>query len=328
LLSAFMVLLTLNACNNNHFEADISDVKAEISIHRFDLEIRKLTPENSKEMIQEFQNKYGIFYDIFNRKILQLGTPENPTYAPDFYNFVMYNEAEGIFEACDKTFGDFSKQKRQLTKLFRHYKYYFPKDTLPEIITFMSGFNHSAVTVDNYLAFALDKYLGSDSPFYSGADRYLRKRMDKAYIPTDAAGAWAEQKYPKIFDNPTLFQEMIHQGKTQYFIHSMLPEYPDTLRWMYTSKQLDWAERNEANIWNHLAEDKLLFSTDRMTIRQYTETAPFTIPLSDVSAPRAAVYVGYKIVLSYMKNNPQISLKTLMEEEDYQKILSAAKYHP
>lgn len=328
MLSAFTALLTLNACNDNHFEADISDVEAELSVHRFDREIREFTPENSDEMIKQFQNKYDIFFDVFNRQILRLGATENPAYTPNFYNFVMYNEAEGIFEACDETFGDFSKQKEQLTKLFRYYKYHFPKDTLPEIISFISGFNHSAVTVENYLGIALDKYLGSGSPYYSGADKYLRKRMDKAYIPTDAAAAWAEKKYPQNFDNPTLFQQMIYKGKIQYFIHSMLPEYPDTLRWFYTAKQLDWAQRNEANIWNHLAEDKLLFSTNRMKIRQYTETAPFTIPLSDASAPRAAVFVAYRIVLSYMKNNPKISLKTLMEEEDYQKILSSANYHP
>lgn len=321
-------MLLQSACKEKHFEADISGIDVSPRIHRFDRELRKYSLEKSDSLIQQYKEKYKDFYAVFNHRILRLGASSEPGYAANLYNFVMYNEAQGIFDNCENVFGDFSEEEQKLEKLFRYYKYHFPNDSLPETVVFLSGLNHSVVTVENFLGIALDKYLGKDKPVYSGAERYLRRRMDKAYIPTDVAAALAEQRFPLESEGPAMFQQMMYKGKVQYFIHSVLPNYPDTLRWIYTSRQLDWAERNEANIWNHLTEDELLYTKDRLKIRQYTGTAPFTIPLSDSSAPRAAVFTGYKIILSYMKNHPEISLKELMNENDYQKILAAANYHP
>ena len=316
------------SCSDNHFSADTSDIALEININKFDKEIRSYDIKQADKFIAENKEKYKEFFEIYNTQILQLNVNDSLYYKENFYNFVLYNEAEGIFDNIDVTFGDYSQLNSQLTDLFKHYKYHFPKKKIPSIITFLSGFNLSVVTTENFIGIGTDRYLGADSKYYQGLDKYIKSRMDKAYIPVDIAGAIAESDY--LFDpqGSHMLQHMIYKGKIQYFINSLLPEYSDTLRFMYTKKQLSWARKNEANIWNHLAEDKLLFSNDRMQIKQYTDNAPFTIPLSDSSAPRAAVFVGYKIVLQYMKNNPEITLKTLMEEEDAQKILSGANYHP
>lgn len=325
LIAGLMILI---GCTDDPFDSDISDIEVQLKIERFDRELRNFTPGKADSLIPYFRSKYDYFFEVFNRQILQIGSADSPAYAENLHHFVLYNESEGIFNAADEIFGNFSEENSKLTDLYKRHKFHFPNDTLPVTVLFLSGFNHSVVTVESYLGIALDKYLGYQSPYYGGADLYLRKRMDKAYLFTDVAAALAEADFPPPFDSPNMFEKMIYEGKKQYFINSMLPETHDTLRWFYTAKQLDWAERNEANVWNHLQEDQLLFSDDRMKIRQYTEIAPFTIPLSDASAPRAAVFVGYKIVFYYMKNHPHVSLEELMKEDDYQNILAGANYHP
>ena len=52
------------------------------------------------------------------------------------------------------------------------------------------------------------------------------------------------------------------------------------------------------------AQQKLLYSTDYSEIRKFTGDGPYTTIFTDVSAPRAGVFVGFKIVEHYMKNNP------------------------
>ena len=67
-------------------------------------------------------------------------------------------------------------------------------------------------------------------------------------------------------------------------------------------------------MWQYLIEKDLLFSTDQLTIRKLTGEAPFTSYFTNESPGRAAVWIGFRIVESYMVKNPDISL-----EESYEK---------
>lgn len=75
-------------------------------------------------------------------------------------------------------------------------------------------------------------------------------------------------------------------------------------------------------------EHELLFTTEIIEIRKIVGEAPFTITFSNNSAPRIGVFIGRKIIHSYMDENPEISLQDLMNNNNYQKILNKAKYIP
>ncbi|MEA2043104.1 MAG: hypothetical protein U9N85_11215 [Bacteroidota bacterium] len=323
-----LILFSLFSCNENPFEADISTIDLNVEVNHFDAEIKNFNINNADTFINKKTTKYKDFFEIYNSQILRLSLHDSTHYKENFLNFIKYNKAEGIFAAVDSIFGDYKILDGQIIQLLKYYKLHFPEKELPNIVTFLSGFNHSVITTESYLGIALDKYLGKDCNFYQGADKYLRYRMDKAYIPVDVAGAIAESEFLFNLKGSNMLENMIYRGKVQYFTNSLLPNYPDTTRFIYTEKQLEWVQQNEANIYNHLTEDKLLFSNDLLKIRQYTQNAPFTIPLSDASAPRAAAFVGYKIVFAYMQNNPNLSLSDLMNENDTQKILDGANYNP
>ena len=81
-------------------------------------------------------------------------------------------------------------------------------------------------------------------------------------------------------------------------------------------------------MWTFLVEHKLLFNTENLTIKKLTGEAPFTSLFPRESPGRADVWVGFRIVSAYMKHHNDVSLKTLMEDLDYQKILNGAKYDP
>ena len=107
-----------------------------------------------------------------------------------------------------------------------------------------------------------------------------------------------------------------------------MPETSDTILFGYTARQLDFCVHNEKQMWNYLVSHDMLFSTDGFLIRKFTGEAPFTSYFTEESPGRAVVWNGYRIIQSYMKNNPKVSLKDMMVMTDCQDILSGARYRP
>ena len=57
-------------------------------------------------------------------------------------------------------------------------------------------------------------------------------------------------------------------------------------------------------MWEYLVEHDMLFSTDPMLIKKLTGDAPFTSYFTSESPGRAANWIGFRIVESYMRKNP------------------------
>ena len=108
----------------------------------------------------------------------------------------------------------------------------------------------------------------------------------------------------------------------------MFPNSSDSLKIGFTSDQMLWCIKNEKQMWNYLIEKKLLFSTDYMTINKHINPAPFTSGYPKESPGRASIWLGWKIVDAYMERNSDLTLKNLMLDDDYQKILSESRYEP
>ncbi|MGC3977958.1 MAG: hypothetical protein QM751_06835 [Paludibacteraceae bacterium] len=58
-----------------------------------------------------------------------------------------------------------------------------------------------------------------------------------------------------------------------------------------------------------MVDKTIYFQTNVKLIGQYLNDAPFTTPISQESPGRLGVYIGWRIVDSYMENNENISLE-------------------
>jgi hypothetical protein len=121
---------------------------------------------------------------------------------------------------------------------------------------------------------------------------------------------------------------MIHEGKLKYFEKCMVPEIIDTLLFGFTRDQMRFCLNNEDQMWTYLVEHDLLFSSDKFIIRKLTGEAPFTSYFTNESPGKAAVWIGFRIIESYMERNSNISLEEMMKNTDVQDILVNAKYNP
>ena len=60
----------------------------------------------------------------------------------------------------------------------------------------------------------------------------------------------------------------------------------------------------------------------------YLNDGPFTAEVSQDAPGRLGVWLGWRIVESYMEHNEEVSLQELLAEGDAQKILELSFYKP
>lgn len=311
-------------------ETKVEKTHVTIHIERFEKDLFAINLDSIDPSIKKLQKKYGEFFDMMNYKVLKLGNPKDPRYdyglkkfLTDYFISLNYNKVKEVYPNVDQLSTD-------LGKAFTKYKEYFPGKRIPRVYTCISGWNQSIINSDTILGICLDKYLGENCEYYNQLqlDKYMRYTMQKDYIVPDCMRLWGYATFTFNDSASNLLSNMLYEGKIWYYMKQVLPEIQDTLIFGYTPDQLKWCINNKKQMWTYLLEHKLLFSTEYMTIRKLVYPAPFTVYFTNESPGRAAVWLGYKIVESYMKNNSEVTLAQLMTETDYQKILRKSNFKP
>ena len=328
---AFVILIVFISCKSNPLKVDISKIKNEIKIVRFEKELFALTKTDSLQPVVELREKYPGFFDVFTYKIIQIGGIDDTLFMAGLNQFLTDSMILSVKSETEKRFSDFEPIENEFVKAFKYYQFHFPDKKLPVVYTFISGFNHSVVTAENIIGIGLDKYLGRDCEWYqklNSTPQYKILNMHPGKIVPDAVYAWGMTEFNNNSNATTLLDHMIYQGKLMYFTDALLPDTPDSLKIGFTQKQLKWCKMNEAEMWGNLIENKLLYSNKRMDIVRYINAAPSTSGFPSESPGRTGVWLGWQIVRRYMQKFPETSLPALMQNTDYQQILNDSKYFP
>lgn len=317
-------------CRNNPLKPNISDIRLTIKILRLDKDLFNVRLINQDTNITALEKKYGVFFSLYNKKVLALGNINDPAY-PSFLNQFL-TDSMTIYskKRIDSMFNDLHWLEQKLQTSFRYYKYYFPSKPIPEVITILSGFNQSIVVTAEALGISLDNYLGTDCPSYRmlGLPDYKKINMIPEKIPTDAMYAWAISEFETGENENNLISVMISQGKIMYFLDAVFPDEPDYLKIGYKPDKIEWCKQHENAMWTFLIENKLLFDNSRMNILRFTGPGPFTNSFTSDSPGKTGVWIGWQIVRKYMKKHPEVSLPTLMSDKNYHKILNESGYDP
>jgi hypothetical protein len=327
-----LIVLMAGSCKRNQYKINVSDLKVKLSVQRLEKDLFTLNPEEIPSHVVSLKQKYGTFLQLFSY-VINTGDINDPSFGDFLVRFATDRQNNEVFDSTLKVFPDVSFIEEGLQDAFGHYRYYFPDKPVPAVYTCISGFNNSIITGDSVLGISLDRYLGAHSAFYPQLNiyKYISDRMTPVNIVPDCMYGWAASewdfttlKYPA--DN--VLAEMIHYGKLKYFEKCMLPETNDEVIFGFTPSQLKFCRNNEEQMWQYLIEKDLLFNTEQFTIRKLTGEAPFTSFFSNESPGKAAVWIGFRIVESYMQKNRNVPLSDLMNNSDIQLILEKAKYNP
>jgi gliding motility-associated lipoprotein GldB len=331
----FLAALVMSACTN-HKRIDVSNIPVDVKTERFDKEFDAMRTKPMGAQAAYLQRKYGVFYNDFIGLILQnrnINTQDTAyfkllrqVFANQGYNDLKHDVDSVYKDGLDK-------QDDELTDAFRHIKYYFPKQRLPKVYTYYSGFEAQNIIGNGYFGIGLDLFLGADSRFYpaltNAYPHYLSQFFNKQNItPRVVEGVIREDMFPESDSSKTLLSKMIYNGKIMYFMDQAMPDVGDSTKIGYTGAQIKWCEDFKSKIWAYFLDENLLYESDYPKIQKYLNPAPFTPGLGEKneSAPKLAIWTGWQIVKQYMEKHPEVTLPALMANSDAQKILNESKY--
>jgi hypothetical protein len=301
-----------------------------IKADRFEHDLFTINVDSIANEVPKLKNKYGQFLDLFNYKIVNLGSSEDPRYAEALKRFITDYYMNLDYRKVTEVYPDLNDINADLSKAFTIFHENFPDRKIPRIVTCISGWNQSVVTTDSVIGIALDKYLGRNNEYYQKLkfDRYLCYSMQREYIVPDCIRDWGYTEFEFKDSANSVLNNMLYEAKIIYFMKKMLPEASDTLIFGYTPNQLKWCKDNSKEMWTSLVEHKLLFSTQYLLIRKLVYPAPFTAIFTKESPGRAVVWLGYQIIESYMNANKEVTLPQLMKDSDFQRILQKSNFKP
>jgi gliding motility-associated lipoprotein GldB len=234
-----------------------------------------------------------------------------------------------LYTEVQKKYANIEPVKSELTSLFKHIKYYFPKTKTPKVITIISEMDYSnkAIYADSLVIISLELYLGKEHKFYQFPN-YIKQNFEQKQIMPDIVSSFSLQKIAPLTDKKMLSQ-MIYYGKQLYLKDLLLPEYSDADKIGYSEQQIIWCQENESYMWRYFLENEMLYSDDQKLIPRFINLAPFSkfyLEIDNESPGQVGAWIGWQMVRSFTKNN-NVPLSDLLKM-NAKEIFEKSKYKP
>ena len=321
LLVGLAALLFFHSCSRQP--------EVQVKITRLEQSLFTIPVDSIPAFIPRLEEQYGELLDLYSNGVIYIGSPKDPEYSEELTKFLTDSNMNLVYKRVMEVYPNLKDVETGLSKAFSNYRNVFPDRVIPSVYTLISGFNQSMIIADTILAIALDKYLGKNEEMYFMLDvaNYQRQTMDRKYLTTDCMKAWLYSEFPPNDSIDNVLSNILYEGKIMYAMRQLFPQTPDSLLFGYTPGQMHWCRDNTVQMWTYMVEKRMLYATDHLTISKLVGQAPFTSLFSRESPGRAAVWLGYQIIFSYMKHN-KTTLEALLLNKDDQQILAKARFKP
>lgn len=308
---------------------DVSGIKVAANIRRLDRDMFSLDTSRFLEGYAQLATKYPVALPFFAAEIAYIPeskmTPETAV-----REFITAPQVRKLNDSCQVAFPDLEKFQDEVTSLMQFYKYYFPQQKELVTVTAVTEFVGDAFMVDDTtMMIGLDFYLGENFQGYNPSlfPQYLRRQFTKENMIVKYGFALsnylvAPPKTEQILDH------MIRNGKVLYIMDCLLPSVPDSIKLNYSKADLEGAIFNEQETWARLLDMKVLYEPLSPRNMKIVTAGPSTDNVFRESPGQIGNWIGWQIVKSYMKRNPDLTLKDLAQQDDAQAFLEKAKYKP
>ena len=299
-----------------------------ISVLRYDKLLSEYVRSNSFSAMQKLTMDYRMPTKILIEDVLAIGTVKDDTISQRLQKFYSDTTLVRLMNDVETQFPNLDAEEEGLTKGFRKLKKEVPDTEVPLVYSQISAFNESIVLVDSLLGISLDKYMGEDYPLYKRFyyDYQCRSMRPERIVP-DCFSFYLLSRYDMDYHEGTcLIDLMIHSGKINYVVQNLL-DYDNIGEAMgYSKEENDWCRGNEKAIWDYICSNDHLHARDPMVFRYYMKPAPAVEMLGCQAPALIGIWVGARIVASYMKKHKDMKLKDLLEFTDYHTMLSESDY--
>ncbi len=325
------VIFSLSNCSNEKFIPDVSDIQLETKIARFERDLFAIDTNNLSAEVNQLKIEYGAFLSRIYANVMKDESIANESIDALILRILQSPSVHSLNDSCQMVFKDISKIESDLNLAFKYYKYYFPDREVPKVVSYISEYGLGNFTYgDSLVGIGWDFFLGQNYPNYNinYFPEFVQRTMNPENVVPKLIHAVSSNLAGEL-KGRRLLDQMIHNGKALYLKSLLLPNMSDSLIMEYGSREIEWVESNEFQMWAHFLKEDLIYSTKMKEIRKLINASPNGPGGMPPETPgRVANWVGWQIIKTYMENNPKISLQSMIEEKDAQKILNKAKYKP
>ena len=302
------------------------DVKTEpydLEFDRYEEVLFNLDTANFQAELMKIQDRFSVFLsgDLSNPDAVQY----LKEFAIDSYSISLYNKVKAAFP-------DLKQIERMVEEVFVHFHHYYPEIQLPtKVFTCVTGVTADVPAVQIFgdaMVISLDWYLDDEETYDQiGMPKYMALRRNLPTLAKDVAKELYMNYVYQWRKQGLVIDEMVNNGKMDFFIEAMCPAMPDSILLGYSSDQWQWAVENEGAVWADIVGNRRLYDSSLDSYMMYFGDGPFTQAYSNDAPSRLGEFFGLNIVRSYFSNN-EISLQDLMERKDLQNIFQDSGYKP
>jgi len=332
LLILFTLVIILS-CNNKSTGPDVSDIKIDVKLERFEKSFFNTDTNNITVGLSQVRSEFPEFYPDFMQNILGVSGDNKDTSTLSVTK--QFLSSYWSFAAdLEKKFSSTTDLENKVKHGFQFAKYYFPNYQIPKLITYVGPLDAPGVAMTrNYIAIGLQQFAGKDFQGYNTAEvqqmfpGYITRRFDPQYIPVNCMKAVVDDLFADKSTGKPLIEQMIEKGKQWWLLDKLMPGAADSLKTGYTQKQLDWCRANEGLIWNYFVTNENLEAIEPNVIQNYIGEAPTTQGMPEVSPGNIGPWVGWQIIKKFAEKNSSLKPAEIMTTPA-RKVLEEAKYKP
>ncbi len=337
-LFAFGLLCNAWACKTpprSETEIKPSSEPKNLKIERTEKALFALSPAEWPEGFKSVQSANPDVYEALFR-VMRIGRMDSLQAISIFgQQYVFGRQVKELAGEMIKRFDDarMDSIEAALLPAFQRFHALYPTAQIPGLFTFNSSFGYKTIiTPAGRIGIGLDLFMGRDYRYYKSPDlqfnEYDIRRFEASYIEPEVLTALFETVEPRENDNKDLLADMIEAGQTLYFLDIVSPDLEDSLKIGYSKMQLKWARENETEIWTHLTENEMIYSTEELKRSRYFIDGPFTVSegVPRESPPRIGQFIGWMMVKKFAEENPDISLSEILHMKDSRAFLSKSRY--
>src|SRR4030095_2028738 len=201
LFSACMVLF-LFACDNKTSVPNVSDVKVDVKLDRFEKSFFTIDSNNLPAGLMKVRSQFPDFYPDFMQNILGVSGSDNDTTTLSVTKKFLSSYSSFASE-LEKKFGNTTGLEQEIRQGFQYVKYYFPDYKMPKLITYIGTLDAPGVAMTrNHIAIGLQQFAGNDFQGYYTAEvaqmfpAYITRRFDAKSIPANCMKAVVDDLFP------------------------------------------------------------------------------------------------------------------------------------
>jgi len=327
----YVVVLLVTSCSDEKNKPDVSDIKVNLSIERFEQDFFKTDTNQLATGLNGLAKKYPLFFPVYMQHILQLNLSD-PSSVPIIKNII--SGYRPIYDSLQNKYKSLDEVTDELEESFRYVKYYYPSYRIPKIITFIGTLDApGAVVTQDYLGIGLHQFGGKNFSVYAdeGVQQmypyYISRRFDEEYMAAGAMKAVADDVYSDQSTGLPLIEQIVEKGKQLFLLDHFLPDAPDSIKTGYSKKQLEWLADNEGNAWAYVTKNENIYSIEPHVIQTYIGEAPFTQGMTESSPGNIGQWIGWRIVQKYADAHNELALPAILALPA-RKIFEGSKYRP